>query len=298
MDRLTENGAAVRPDPEEDARTILLHEISWSAVFGGVALALVSHLLLNMLAIGVGIGTLNPTTNADTTQALESFSFGMALWWAIAGIIAAAVGGYAAGRLSGRPETSTAAWHGLTSWAFTTVALFYIVTTAVGGMIGGAFSALGSVAQGVTSAAAPMVRSVSPFEGIEQQLRANTGDANAQRDAAIAAVRTLLFGSSSEQPTARERAVDALAKLQSIPPEQARAQVASYEQQYRQAVEQARQTTLRTADSATRTVSWAMLAGVIALLLGAAAAWWAGKEAAVSPTITDVARRLRTRPMA
>jgi len=50
----------------------------------------------------------------------------------------APAGGYAAGRLAGKPKESTAAWHGLTAWALTALVIFYLLTTTVGGLLGGA----------------------------------------------------------------------------------------------------------------------------------------------------------------
>ncbi len=311
-DPRTDNGhyAEIRDTtPDEDVRTVVIHRIAWGAVFAGVAISMVAQLLLNLLGIGFGAGLVDPQS-VDASSA-GSFSIGAAIWWAVTGIIAAGAGGYAAGRLSGRPEPTTAAWHGLTSWAFTTLAIFYLLTTTLGAAVGGALSAVGSiagpVAQSATQAAgqqsnplraiAPGLTSgADPFSSIEQQVRASSGDANAQREAAVVALRDLMLAPTAQQPEARERAVQALARVQNTPPEQVRGQVASYEQQYRQAVDQARQAATRAADATTRTLSWSMITAVIALLLGAGAAWWAGREAAVSPTITAAARRLRPTP--
>src|SRR3954462_139282 len=102
--------------PAEDQRTILLNEIAWGAVLAGVVVALVTQLLLNMLGLGIGIATLNPGT-PDNPSA-TSLSIGAGIWWTLSGILASLAGGYAAGRLSGRPKEATAAWHGLTAWAF------------------------------------------------------------------------------------------------------------------------------------------------------------------------------------
>ena len=284
--------------PEEDVRTVLIHRVSWSAVFAGVAMSLVAQLLLNMVGVAFGAGAIDPATPGNTPSA-SSFSVGAGLWWAISGILASALGGYAAGRLSGRPEPSTTAWHGLTAWAFTTLALFYLLTTTIGSVVGGAVSAVGSAANtaaqsGMVQSMAPaLLKGADPFTAIDQQARAASGDQNAQRDALVAALRDLMTGNQAQQAEARERAVQALARVQNVPPEQARGQVANWEQQYRSAVDQAKQTATRAADTASRTVSWSMVSAVIALLLGAWVAWLAGREAAVSPTITDVARRLR-----
>src|SRR5215204_5859684 len=100
--------------PAEDVRTIMLNKISWGAVLAGVVVALVSQLLLNMLGLGIGVATLDPA--AGDNPSATSLSIGAGIWWTLSGILASLVGGYAAGRLSGRPKEATAAWHGLTAW--------------------------------------------------------------------------------------------------------------------------------------------------------------------------------------
>ena len=44
-----------------------LRRVSWGAVFGGVALSLITQFLLSMLGIGIGVATLDPGTNDNPT---------------------------------------------------------------------------------------------------------------------------------------------------------------------------------------------------------------------------------------
>ncbi len=115
--------------PAEDARTILINQISWGAVFAGVVIALTLQLLLNLLGIGIGLATIDPS--AANNPDPKTFSIGAGVWWAISGIVAALIGGYAAGRLSGRPKELTTGWHGLIAWAGTTLVVFYLLSTAL-----------------------------------------------------------------------------------------------------------------------------------------------------------------------
>lgn len=285
--------------PAEDVRTIMLNRVSWGAVLAGVAVALVTHLVLNMIGIGVGIATLDPRTGDNPTAG--TFTMAAALWWTFSGIFASAVGGYAAGRLSGQPKETTAGWHGLTAWALTTLVIFYLLTSAVGSLLGGVYNTLGSAAGGLGRAvgataqtaaqvAAPSLnRAADPFSAIETQVRAATAgnDPAALRDAAIAAVRAALTGDQAQAQQARERAAQALARAESISIEEARTRVAQYEQQYRQAVDQAKQQATQAADTAAKVVSRGALFGSLALVLGALAAWFAGRSGAVDPTITS-----------
>jgi len=287
--------------PAEDARSVMLNKISWGAVLAGVVVALVTQLVLNLLGIGIGAATLNPTGGAADNPSASSFSIGAGIWFALSGIIASLAGGYAAGRLAGKPKESTAGWHGLTTWALTTLVIFYLLSSTVGGILGGAYrtvtSALGNVAQTVgataqtaAQVAAPNISRVTdPFASIEQSVRGATGgnDPAALRDAAVTAVRAAVTGDQAQAEQARERAAQAIARAQNIPVEQARTQVQQYEQQYRQTADQAKQQATEAADTAAKAVSRGALLGALGLILGAVAAWFGGRMGTVQPTITS-----------
>jgi vacuolar-type H+-ATPase subunit H len=302
-------GARDGPDvtaatPAEEARTVLINRISWGAVFAGVVIALVTQLILNLIGLGIGAASIDPRTVDNPSP--SSLSLGAGVWWILSGIIAALAGGYTAGRLAGGPSEQTAAWHGLISWGFTTLVIFYLLTSTLGGIVGGGYQALTSVASGVgqtagaslqtaVQAAAPALSRVTdPASSIEQAVRNASGgnDPAALRDAAASAVRALVTGDPQQVQAARDRAAEALAKAQNIPTEQARSQVEQYERQYREAVDQVRQQATRAAEVTTKAVSRAGFFGALALILGAVAAWFGGRMGVVDPIIT--LRRLTT----
>jgi hypothetical protein len=277
----------------------MINRISWGAVGAGVVVALVTQLILNMLGIGLGAASFDPAFSQN--QSATTFSIVAGMWWAISGILAALVGGYTAGRLAGQPKESSGAWHGLTSWALTTLLVFYLLTSTMGSIVGGAFRALGSVASGsaqvlgstaqtaVQTAAPQLANATDPFGSIERAVRDKTGgnDPAALKDAAVSSMRALVTGDVSQQQDAREKASQAIAKAQNIPVEEARTQVSQYEQQYRRTVDQAKQKATEAADAAATTVSRGALFGAIALILGAIAAWFGGRMGAVDPTLTS-----------
>jgi hypothetical protein len=284
--------------PEEDVRTILINRVSWGAVLAGVVLALATQLILNLIGLGIGASTLDPAGSGSPSA--SSFSIGAGIWWIFSGIVSALVGGYAAGRLAGQPKESSGGWHGLTAWALSVLLMFALLTTAVGATLGGAFWTLGSLAGGATQAvgttaqtaiqvAAPEVsRAADPFGSIERAIRSASGgnDAAALRDAAVSAVRAAVTADPAQAQDARERAAQALAKAQGVPVDQARAQLGRYEQQYRHAIDQAKQQATAAAQMATTAVSRGALFGALALILGAIAAWLGGRMGAVDPTLT------------
>jgi len=284
--------------PAEDARTILINKVSWGAVLAGVAVALVTQLVLNLIGVGVGAATLDPLTSDNPTA--SSFSIGAGVWWVISGILASLVGGYAAGRLSGQPKASTASWHGLTVWALTTLMIMYLLTSALGGILGGALrtatgaasavaNTAGSAAQTAVQAAAPQLpRAADPFASIEEALRgpADANDPAALRDAAVASMRALVNGDAQQSSEARERAAQAIARAQNVPVEQARTQVLQYEQRFRDSAAQAKQRASEAADTAAKAVSRGSLLAALGLIFGAVAAWFGGRLGAVKPTLT------------
>jgi hypothetical protein len=291
--------------PAEDVRTIMLSRISWGAVFAGVVVALATQLLLNLLGMGIGAATLNP--GAGDSPSATSFSIGAGIWFALSSILAVLAGGYAAGKLAGVPNESTGSWHGLTTWALATLVVFYLLSSTLGGILGGAYrgmtNALGNGASGVgltaqtaAQVAAPSLsRTADPFSSIEETLRSVIpgNDPTALRDAAIAAVRAVVTGDPQQAAEARERAAQAIAHAQNMSVEDARREVQQYEQRYRQAVDQAKQRATQAADTTTKTVSGIALLGFITLLLGAIAGWFGGRFGAVEPTLP--ARRTTAR---
>src|ERR1700722_14178022 len=65
--------------------------ISWAAIFGGVILVVAVQLLLGLLGVGIGLGSVN--TNGGTTPDASSFGIGAGAWWLVSSIIALGFGG-------------------------------------------------------------------------------------------------------------------------------------------------------------------------------------------------------------
>ncbi|MCR6502867.1 PhnA-like protein [Shinella sp. CPCC 101442] len=265
------------------APSVALNKVSWGAVFAGVAIALSTQFLLNLLGVGIGAAVLDPATY-DNPEA-STFSIAGGIWFVVAGIIASFVGGYVASRLSGRPSNSTGGYHGVTSWAVTTLVVLYLLTTSVGALVGGAFSGLSSIVSGVgatastavTAAAPALANSTNPMGGIEAQIRSTTGnDPQALQNAAVSAMQAVVMGGEASADDARNRAADAISKAQGIPLDQARSQVDQYEKTYRDNMAAAKQKTIDAAQAATAAVSAGAILGFLALVLGAVAAWFGG----------------------
>jgi len=284
--------------PADDARTVILNRISWGAVFAGVAAGLAIQLVLNILGASLMAAILDPV--GGDNPSVGNLSMGAALWWAVSGILAGAVGGYVAGRTSGSPDDGTAAWHGFTSWAATTLVLAALLTSSAGaafsGVYGGVKDLLGTTVQTAVTAGAAAVASPSdPLASLEQQVRGATAgtDPAAMRDAAVNAVRATVTGDPANAAAAREQAAQSVAAAQNVSIEEARTRVAQYEKQYRDTVEQAKQKALQAAEAARKVTVRAGLVIALALVFGALAAWFAGAAGAVSPSFTTALVRRR-----
>lgn len=296
--------------PGEDLRTIALHEISWGAVFAGVFVALILQLILNLLGLGLGLTSVSAADGDN--PAASTVTIGAGLWWVVSGILAAAAGGYMAGRLSGKPVETSAGYHGLISWAVTTFLVIYLLTSALGGLVGGAFSTVsstlggaanaagaaasgvGGAAQTAAQAAGPSLTNLpNPLPDIENKVRSASGgqDPAALRDQAVSAVRDALTGDPSKQQAAQDKAAEAVAKAQGIPTDQAKQQVVQYQEQYTKALADAKEKAKQTAEMTRKAAAQGALYAALALLIGAAAAFFAGRAGAVNPTLTGMNRR-------
>ena len=126
--------------------------ISWGAVMAGAILALVVQLLLQMLGAGIGLSTVDPLRPGDTPSA-SAFATTAGIWWAVGGLIAAYIGGWLAGKLAGVARAGDGAWHGLMSWAVSTLVTVYVLSTAAGSLLSGATNVAGTAASATATAA-------------------------------------------------------------------------------------------------------------------------------------------------
>ncbi|HET7715560.1 MAG TPA: PhnA-like protein [Bauldia sp.] len=268
--------------------------VSWRAVLAGVVVALVVQILLAVLGGAIGLAFVDPT-RTDNPDA-GTVTVVAIIWWTLSGVLAAWVGGVTAGRLSGRPGTSTAAWHGLVAWAATTLVIFYLLTTAVGALVGGAFGVLGSTvgaAAGTATTLAPAVAdAVDPFSAVETNIDDAIGvnDPEAARTAIGALVRAAFTAEGDAAGPAMDRAAAALARATRTSPEEARAQLETWKADFDQTVATAEAEAREAADAARKAASAAGIVSVIALVFGALAGWFGGWNSPIPDRETPFGR--------
>lgn len=273
-------------------------KISWGAILAGVVVALVVQLLLNIVGVGVGLGAVDPA--AYQTPDAGNFSMSAGGWWALSGIIASFVGGLVAGRLSGRPDASTAGWHGFTAWAATTLAIVYLLSSAVGGLVGGAANMLGQGISGLgqaASAAAPAVGQAlqGATGGLDSALDDLTGvatnDPAAVRRQLANEVRKIATAQGPELDAAKQRAAELVARSTNVSVEDARTRIDELERSYKETTASAERTAREAASATAKTGSTVALFSAGALALGALAGLLGGRAGTPAPAHHTTVRR-------
>ena len=274
--------------------------ISWSAIFGAVFLVVAIQVLLSLLGAGIGLNTVN--VNAGSTPSGSSFGVGAGLWWVLSSCLALFVGGYVAAWLAGNEIKFDGMLHGLVTWALSTLLAIYLITTAVGGIVGGGFSALGSassaVGSGLESSAAPVAKSVgiSP-DVVQQQAQAYLKPTNpdpatmsaqdAQKEIASNLVTYERGGPNVEG--AKSRIIDISAAQMKISRADAAKKFDEAQAKLQQTADQAKQKARDAADAAASGAAKTAFAVFVDLLLGAIAAALGGAMA-IQRRVLDVAR--------
>lgn len=269
-----------------DVNTADVARISWGAIIAGTVVALICQLTLSVLGVGVGLSGITP--QAGTTLDVSTVSTVAGVWWLVSSVVASLLGGFIAGRLIGGAAVTRGGYHGLVSWAATTVVVVALIGTAAGGVIGGAFGAASSVLGGAGRAVGGAVQAAAPaltgnvFSDIERQVRGSSGgqDPAQLRDTAINALRAALTGDSAQQEQATAEATAALAQARGISVDQAKAEVSRYQQQYAKTLADAKAKAAQLAETSARAASRGALIAFMALVLGGIAGAAGGRYGA------------------
>ncbi|MHA0328860.1 hypothetical protein [Sphingomonas melonis] len=272
------------PMPGDDLRTAKTPtRLSWGAVFAGVVIAVAVQLVLGILGAGIGLTMVDPVEG--TTPGAAGFGIGAGIFWLITTVIALGAGGYAAARVAGVHDRFDALVHGLVVWGVTLILTLYLLTSVVGGIIGGAFRTVGAVAGAAGStvgAAAPAAASVAGIDkqDVRSEAAAYLSDAPndpaqmtpEQAQTAIAKELPAMARGGADGQQAEARVVDIVAAQRKISREQAQAQVTRAKQQFVQAKDKTVETAKVATDKAAGAAAGTSFMLVLALLIGAGAA--------------------------
>ena len=264
--------------------------ISWPAIFGAVILVIAIQVLLGLLGVGIGLGTVN--TNAGNTPGAAVLGIGAGVWWIISSFIALLVGGYVAGWLAGIETRRDGALHGLVAWGIATLLSFWLLTSAIGGIVGGGFSMLRNVSsatgKGISDAVTPLAQGagLSP-DSLQQATQAYLQPTDADpttmspqdaQKAVATNLATYARGGADAAP-ARERIIDIMAAQMKISRDEASARFERAQAKFAQARDQAVQAAKNAADASASVASKTSFAVFGVMLLGAVAAALGGSMA-------------------
>ena len=270
--------------PADDARFAkTVTRVSWGAIFAGVVIAIAVQLVLGILGTGIGLSLVDPVEG--TTPGAAGFGIGAGIYWLITTVIALGAGGYAAARVAGVHDRFDGLVHGLVVWGVTLILTLYLLTSAVGGIIGGAFRTVGSVASAAGTgigAAAPKVADVAGVDVTDVRDEAAQYLATAPSNPAqmtpeqaqkeIAQELPALAKGGQEGAQAESRIVDIVAAQLQISRPEAQAQVTRAKARFVQTKNNAVATAKTATDKAAGAAAGTSFTLVIALIIGAAAA--------------------------
>lgn len=264
----------------------LARRMSWGAIFAGLAVVLVVELMLGFLGIAIGATTVHPMTEQ---QPMAGLTMGAGIWVLVSTILSLFAGGWVAGRLAGFPRRSDNALHGIVTWASATLLTVFLVGTALGSIVGGAF---GLLTKGV-SAAGPQIKEAAgaalgqsgvDLESIRQQVKTTFEQrakdpkaAQANESQLLDALGKLYGGNATDAD--RQSVVTLLTQNTSMSQDEAQQTVASWEQKIQQGkaqVEQKGREAGEVAATGLARTGWVLfgvvLIGAIAAAIGGAVA--------------------------
>lgn len=271
---------------------------SWGAIFAGAFVTLAVFLTLQLLGAGIGASSIDLTGNRVTSA--KSLGIGAAIWWFITGLIALFIGGWVAGRLGWRANKIDRALHGLTVWAIFYVAVFLLVTTAMGAVVGGGISLLSSgVSAAGQAASTPQgqqaiqqtleswgLSSAGIQQEITKALGPGTSEQNPQASKDVAtAVNNYL--NSSRTPQDRQQLSQTITQATGMSQAQANQMISNIER----TAQQAKQTSEKAAN-----VTGATFIGLaISMIIGAIVAVIGSLVATAPPVTYDYERERRAK---
>ncbi len=263
--------------------------ISWGAIFGAVILVLAIQILLSLLGAGIGLSTVN--TNQGDTPSASVLGIGAGLWWIVSSIVALFVGGYVAGWLAGVELRRDGVLHGLITWALSSLVAFLLLSSAIGGLVGGGFSAIRSVSSAAGSGLSDAAKPITQAAGIDPQSIQQTAQGYLQpsdadpatlsaQDAqkAVATNLATYTRGGPDAAAAKERIINIMAAQMNISHDEAANRFDAAQAKLTQARDHAVQAAKDAADASASVASKASFAAFGVMLLGALAAGLGGSR--------------------
>ncbi|UYY78710.1 hypothetical protein [Sphingomonas sp. R1] len=280
---------AVRPVPR----------VSWSAILAGAVIALAVELMLALLGAAIGFSTIDPAQNSGPSAG--GLGIGALAWWTVSSVIALGLGSYGAARVAKLRRRFDGAAHGLAIWALTLLLTFYLLTSAIGGLVGSAFRTVGTVASTTVAGAGAVTPTLAKAAGVDEsavdaQVSAlldptpsNPKDMTPEqaRKAMIAKLPAMAKGGTQGQ-AAEQRIAEIIAVQDSVSQQEAMARVEKARRQFVATKNDALETAKNAGSAGASVAAGSALALFLVMLLGAGAAIGGGIVAARRTTETEI----------
>jgi hypothetical protein len=244
----------------EQVITPAKHAASWPAIFAGAFVAVAITLVLVALGSGIGFASLSPWPGHGAS--LTSFAVTTAIWLIVTQWLAAALGGYIAGRLRTRwigththeiffRDTA----HGLITWSVATVVVIAL--------------AAGSAASGARAgarAAAEAAQAASPYI-VDKLFRSSGAAAAGPNDPRLETAHIVANAAATGSVPDSDRAylVEQVAAHANVPQQEAQSRVETFIASVMQAQDKAK----ADADAARKAAAQASIYLALSMLIGA-----------------------------
>lgn len=113
--------------------------LSWGAIFAGLVVAMVVQILLALLGLAIGFGTID----FQGGTGLGGIGVGAGIWAVVTALISLFVGGMAAGHLAGVLTRFDGVMHGVLVWGLSTIVALWTLSAGVSTILGGMFGVAG-----------------------------------------------------------------------------------------------------------------------------------------------------------
>lgn len=282
-----------------------IRRISWGAIVAGVAIAIIVHLALNLLGLGVGAAVIDPFQDQDTVM---DFGTATIIWIVLSTLAAMFVGGWVAGRLAGLSDRLDSALHGLATWSVVTFITIFLIVSGVSRVVSGAanvigssFSLAGNTIENITPEVADAIAvQENTLEDIENEVRSlQDADGNTITNSELyVALRRLLREGTNASDETRQAVIDTLVAQTGVTREEATTTVQRWENTYQQTVEDVEVFATEAGEDVADGVATAAIIAFISMLAGAAAAGFGGLAGASDPRLSKTTAVSQTRSVA
>lgn len=273
--------------------TAWLPRLSWGAVLAGAVVAIAVGVMLNVLGLAIGVSTIDPATPGETPSA-GALGTASGIWLLVTNLLGLGFGGWVAARLSGTPDATDGALHGLSVWGISFLVSAVLLGNAISGaastVVSGASSVVGGTMQGAGQAAGQAAQALAPqlagaadpqafVERLQQGLQTGGDPAQMtadQRRVEIAAIVGERVRQGNFPAGQRERLAQLVAAESNIAVPDAEARIQELETRATEAANRAETQAREAAEAASNAAATgaylifgAMLLGAVASVVGA-----------------------------